>query len=240
MSQMLTAPHIIEPLAPRSWLVYNHSIEDIGTERFNVRDTERGLNMDFMSYANWHLAQKDSAALLDPATLLRHSETTLQIFFKHFAATGTRPKTLSYTGDTLTTVFEDEERFAWKDTGVNGTLTTRVEVLVMNETATWLSLSIIFLLIVILVVLIVSLQVVYPSSCMQHHIECLADVLVLVAGSDELLRLVHGRGVEGLEKSGLRTRLGWFRDKRGVTRWGLEVEDAEGIKWVERPGKMAA
>jgi hypothetical protein len=70
----------------------------------------------------------------------------------------------------------------------------------MNETATWFSLGIIFFL--ILSILILSLQVVYPSSCMQRHVECLADVLVMVAGSEELVRMVHERGVRVSEKWG--------------------------------------
>ena len=234
MSLILTAPHIITPLEPRSWLVYNKSLEDLGTERFNIRDTDRGLNMDFMSYANWHLADKDSAALLDPSTLFKYSEKTLQTFFKHFAATGQRPSSLSYTGKWQSTVYTDTElnMYTRKESEVNGTFTKRIEVLAMNETATWLSLAIILLLIIILVVLIILLQVAYPSSCMQQHVECLADVLVLIAGSDALLALLHERGVEGLKESSVKTRLGWFRDRRGVVRWGIEIEDAEGIEWV--------
>jgi hypothetical protein len=118
---------------------------------------------------------------------------------------------------------------------VNGTFSERIEILVMNETATWLSLAIIFLLIVILIILIVSLQIVYPSTSMQRHVECLADVLFMVAGSDSLLRLMHERGVEGLKKSDVITRLGWFRDRRGIVRWGIEIVDAEGLEWTDGP-----
>jgi hypothetical protein len=108
----------------------------------------------------------------------------------------------------------------------------------MNEVATWLSLGIIFILIVILSVLIVSLQVVYPTSCVQHHVECLADVLVMVAGSDELKRLMHEQGLEHLETCSVETRLGWFRDKRGVVRWGIEVVDGD-VEWLEGPKSSA-
>jgi hypothetical protein len=31
---------------------------------------------------------------------------------------------------------------------------------------------------------------------MQRHVECLADVLVMVAGSEELVRMVHERGAK--------------------------------------------
>lgn len=97
----------------------------------------------------------------------------------------------------------------------------------MNKVATWLSLTILFLLMIILITLIVALQVVYPSTSMLRHVECLADVLAMVAGSDELVRLVNEVGVEGMEKAGIKTRLGWFRDTRGVVRWGVEIVDGD-------------
>jgi hypothetical protein len=107
----------------------------------------------------------------------------------------------------------------------------------MNETATWLSLAIIFALIVILVVVIVALQTVYPSDSMQFRVECLADVLLMVAGSDEVVSMVHERGVEGMKQSGFMTRLGWFRDKSGVVRWGIEVVGGD-VEWVDGPEEL--
>jgi hypothetical protein len=210
MSQLLTAAHIVQPPTYSSWLVYNRSIENVASERYTIRDKDKGLNLDFMSYANFHLAQKDANALLDPETLLAYSEKTLQTFFKHFAATGE----WTYANFRKKAVYEDEgppleARF-------QGKITQRVEMLTLNETATWLSLAIILLLILILAVLIVALQIVYPISCMQHHVECLADVLVMVAGSDEFVEAVQdGRAGDGE----MRTRLGWFRDRRGVGGW---------------------
>jgi hypothetical protein len=233
---MLTAPHIANPLSTKSWIVYNGSLEDRENERFNIRDTDQGLNVDFMSYANWHLANKDSEALLNTTTLLHHSEKTLQTFFKHFAVSGT--VSINGLNGPEKTVYEDNSFAAFSGDTTNGTLSTRIEILAMNEVATWLSLGILFILIIILSVLIVSLQVVYPSSCMQRHVECLADVLVMVAGSDELKRLVHEQGVEGLEKCDVETRLGWFRDKRGVVRWGIEVVDGD-VEWLEGPESSA-
>jgi hypothetical protein len=212
-----------------SLLVFNGTIEDLSSERFSVRDSDRGLNMDFMSYSNFYLANKDPDALLDPDVLFRHSEKTFQTFFKHFVAKGAWPK-----GDGEGGMMAYEP-FMLNDDQLNGTISERIELLAMNETATWLSLGILFFLIIILVVLIVSLQIVYPSTSMQRPVECLADVLSMVAGSDTLVRLAHERGEEGLEKSGVMTRLGWFRDRRGVVRWGIEVVDAEGIEWLDGP-----
>jgi hypothetical protein len=212
-----------------SWLVYNRSIEDVSSERFSIRDTDKGLNMDFMSYSNYFLAKQDPTALLDPNTLFEQSEKTFQTFFKHFATTGR----WSYGSTNKRTVYNDAYGL-YRGEEVNGTLAQRIEVLAMNEVATWLSLAIIFLLIVILLVLIVSLQIVYPSSSMRHHVECLADVLLLVAGSDELLKIVH-EGVDRPENSAVSTQLGWFKDRRGTVRWGVEVVSAEGVEWLDGP-----
>jgi hypothetical protein len=228
-TQLLNAPHVIEPLLASSWLVHNGSIEDLTSERFAIRDLDKGLNMDFMSYANYYLANKDPTLLLDPEKLLQHSEKTFQTFFKHFAATGT---TTLGTGQTRSAVYDDSRRFLSEEDRINWTLSERIDILTMNETATWLSLAIIFALIVILVVVIVALQTVYSSDSMQFRVECLADVLLMVAGSDEVIRMVHERGVEGMKKSGVMTRLGWFRDKRGVVRWGIEVVGGN-VEWVD-------
>jgi hypothetical protein len=227
-SQLLTASHIIQPPTSSSWLVYNRSIEDLSSERFNIRDTDKGINMDFMSYANFHLANKDPTALLNSTALFEHSEKTFQTFFKHFAATGK----WNYGGVPKSTVYDDFS--SGRTDKLNGTLTERMEILTLNETATWLSLTIIFLLIIILVVLIVALQIVYPSTLMQHHVECLADVLLMVAGSDQFVSFVHENGIAGVRDSSVKTRLGWFRDKRGVVRWGIELADGD-VDWVDGP-----
>lgn len=229
MSQLLTAPHIVEPMKPRSWLVYNKSIEDVSNERFSIRDPNRGLNMDFMSYANFHLAGSNPTTLLNNTALFEYSEKTFQTFFKHFATKGK----WTYGGPAKSSVY-DNDYGPGSAEEVNGTFTERIEVLAMNETATWLSLGIIFVLIAIIIVLIISLQIIYPKDSMQHRVECLADILLMVAGSDEFVKLVHDRGVAGLEESDVKTKLGWFKDKRGVVRWGVEVADVD-VEWVDAP-----
>jgi hypothetical protein len=235
MSQLLTAPHIIQPETFSSWLVYNRSIEDVSSERFNIRDTDRGLNMDFMSYANFYLAGRNPSALLNSTALFEHSLNTFQTFFKHFAARGK----FTYINGLRSAVWREYINAGGTDyppERVNGTVTQRMEILTMNETATCISLAIIFLLIVILAILLFTLQIAYPRSCMQHPVECLADTLMIVAGSDEFVNLVHAQGVQGLEKIGMKTRLGWFRDRRGVVRWGIEVVDGD-VEWVDGPDK---
>ena len=197
--------------------------ENVEDESFNIRDTSLGINMDFMSYSTWFLAQKDSMALLDTATLFEHSQKVFQTFFQHYAG-----KTGWIDGERVAYVKAD------KDNGkrVDATTTVRIEVLAMVDSATWLCIAIIFALMVILITLIVTLRVAYPPSLMSQKVECLADMLSLIAGSDELLAHVEGKSDNELSQSGIRTRLGWFKDRLGVVRWGIEVESAE---WVERP-----
>ncbi|KAH7095344.1 hypothetical protein FB567DRAFT_512389 [Paraphoma chrysanthemicola] len=231
LTQLLNAPHLVLPQQYPNWLVYNGSVEDLSIERFAIRDLEHGLNMDFMSYANYYLADKDPALLLDPTRLLEHSQTTFQTFFKHFVTSGTTDKG---TGKVRSAVYDDVRSYSNRGNWTAWSMSERIEILTMNETATRLSLAIIFILIVILIVVFVALRTVYPSDSLQHRVECLADVLLMIAGSDEIVHMVHERGVDGIEKSGVMTKLGWFRDKRGVVRWGIELVGGD-VEWVDGP-----
>lgn len=227
---MLTAPNIIEPAYSSSSMVANHTIENLGAERFALRDTDKGTNMDYMSYANFVLADKNATALLNTTILRQHSERTFQTFFKHFATTAN----WTYGGPYADSQAVYEESSFDRTTGkFNGTVTERIEVLHMSKVATWLSVIILLLLMAILAVLIVGLRVVYPSTSMLRNVECLADVLAMVAGSDELVKLIDEIGIEGMKKAEVTTKLGWFRDKRGVTRWGVEVVN-KNVEWIGR------
>ncbi|KAJ8115377.1 hypothetical protein OPT61_g2973 [Boeremia exigua] len=232
LSQLLTAPNIVVPDYASSMMVFNQTLENLDAERFTLRDNDKGTNMDFMSYSNFVLSNKNATALLDPATSRKHSEQTFQTFFKHFATTAN----WTYGGPLSVSraAYEDIGAFDRTSERFQRTITERIEILSMNEVATWLSLTILFLLMAILVTLIVAFQTIYPRTSMLRHVECLADVLAMVAGSDELVRLVNEIGVEGMEKAGIKTRLGWFRDKRGVVRWGVEVVN-ENVSWVDGP-----
>ncbi|KAF3042745.1 hypothetical protein E8E12_009756 [Didymella heteroderae] len=235
MSQLLTAPHIVEPQMRSSMMVANHTIENLAAERFAIRDTDKGTNTDYMSYANFVLANKDPTALLNTTLLQKYSEKTFQTFFKHFVTSAN----WTYGGEASMSraAYEELSGYQQQNEKFDGVVTERIEVLSMNKVATWLSLTILFLLMIILVIIIVALQVAYPRTSMLRQVECLADVLAMVAGSDELVRWVNDVGVEGMERAGIKTRLGWFRDKRGIVRWGVEVVDGC-VEWVDRPEKQ--
>jgi len=53
----------------------------------------------------------------------------------------------------------------------------------------------------------------------------MADVLVLVAGSEQLLQLIKQKGVDELmAEDAIHTRLGWFRDDDGSVRWRIDIQ----------------
>jgi hypothetical protein len=121
---------------------------------------------------------------------------------------------------------------------VNVTISEPIEVLAMTQRATWLCLGILFVLMPILVILIVSLKIAYPRTILQHKIECLADVIAMVEGSENLLACTQQYDAQNLRKSAIKTRPGWFRNNRtGVTRWGIEVHGTNDVEWVEKPEK---
>jgi hypothetical protein len=183
--------------------------------------------MDFMSYANLFQANMDPLALLDPATLEKYSQRTFQTFFQHFAS-----KTKWIDGQSM--VYKDAPDDRAGEFEV--TTTQRIETLTMVASATWLSLAIIFILVIILSICIVTLKIVYPHSIMRNNIECIADVLVLIEGSEALLQCAERHDANMLTDNGLRTRLGWFKDREGVVRYGVEIVDAPGVEWIEKPG----
>jgi len=203
--------------------------ENLDDQRFNIRDPTRGLNVDFMSYSNYILANQDALALLDANTLLNHSQFTFQTFFQHFASQ---------------TKWTDGQFMALQEMGkddktekIQTTVSQRIEVLKMISSATWLTVVILVLLMIILTTLMISLKVFYPPTTLQSNIECLADAMAMIAGSDELLERVQRYEMEELKRSELETRLGWFRDRRGHVRWGVEFTDALEIEWLEKPTK---
>lgn len=96
----------------------------------------------------------------------------------------------------------------------------------MNAVAVWLSLSLLMWL-TITAMVVAALQRWYFGD-LRRNVQSIADVMVLIAGSDRLLSLVQEIGVEELMKSDVKTRLGWFLGSDGRLRWGIEVaEDGE-------------
>ncbi|KNG48318.1 hypothetical protein TW65_05227 [Stemphylium lycopersici] len=110
-------------------------------------------------------------------------------------------------GSTTKRAYEADPDNDFQKDAADTTFTDRTKVFAMNETATSLSFAIILVLIFILIALIISLEVVYPSHCPQRNVECLADVLAIIAGSDRLIELIQKNVIENLEKSDAKTKL---------------------------------
>lgn len=224
---------------------------------FNFRDPGSGFNADFMTYAMYVQANKSAEALLDPDTHDRLAKKTFQTFFQHFTSSQINesrvyqplnallPDDLGPVADLKDTGTTDDpgrseivalsasqysHRFQMNSTTNSSTIatvSTPVEVLEMNPAAVWLSISILVCLICIMIV-VLAVQHVHFAGLIRN-VDTLADALILIAGSDNLLRLVRERGPEALSRStDVLTQLAWFSDSRGEVRWGVEIVDSQG------------
>lgn len=208
---------------------------------FNMRDNSTGLNVDFMSYAALAQVGYDPVALLKSDTLIGATQRIFSIFFQSYASSTVSLQKGSWafqpigSGLKLTEPIPNEalhqppskfEDFPLRNTErtVIGTLYTQTEILQMNAVAFWVSISIMIWLIVA-ITSFAAMQRRYLGG-MQRNIECIADVLVLVAGSERLLRFVQEKGIDAIiEDDDTLTRLDWFKDLDGTMRWRIELAE---------------
>lgn len=225
-------------------------MEPLYDNSFVMRDREIGMNMDLMTYSMYSLAKKDPQALLDYATLVAHADQTFQTFFQHFISHGLSLDQggLGYQriGDNSTDMLGapvtrdgralPQREYVERNTNrtVEVLVSRRIQVLHLNSIATYLSVAIIIWLVGTTAV-VSCLQRKYTNP-MIRDVQLIADVLVLVAGSDQLMRLVEERGV-GLKKANdVKAMLGWFKGRDGEGRWGIEVVGgSEAVEWVDAP-----
>ncbi|CBX98470.1 hypothetical protein LEMA_P098790.1 [Plenodomus lingam JN3] len=196
--------------------------ENFQDERYNIRDRQLGLNMDFMSYSNYVQVNRDNRALLDSDTMFNVSRRTFQTFFQHYASR---------------TRWIDGNLIAYDQVEPNGdfqmpvVMSQRIEVLALSEIATWLCVAILVVIIAVLFVLIISLKFLYPHTLLRRNVRCLADAISMVYESEHFVEQVVRQGPEQLAKSGLKTKLAWFRNRNGKVTWGIEVVD-DGVEWI--------
>ena len=216
---------------------------------FNMRDNSTGLNVDFMSYAALAQVGNDPEALLNSDDLIRATQKIFSMFFQHYVSGTVSLESGGWAYQTIgsdlkltepipnkalhqpPSKFED---FPLRNTErtVTATLYTQTEVLQMNAVAFWVSIGIMIWLIVVITIFAAT-QRRYLGG-MQRNIECVADVLVLVAGSERLLQVIQEEGVDAMVKDDdILTRLGWFRDPDGTMRWRIEL--VEGQEEQTRP-----
>lgn len=243
-----------------------YQTENLQDMTFNIRDQTQGLNLDFMTYSMYTLANKDPEALLDLATFKILAEKTFSTFFQHYVSSNVSMDSGSWAYQTINASLpadlgpgidihtgngsESQEPLQFpSNTSRTATVqvSRRVELLQMNAAAVWLSVAILIWLIATTVI-IAAAQRRYSRSLIRN-VECVADVLVLIAGSENLLRVVQEKGFEGLKRDGdqLMTRLGWFEGSDGEVRWGVEVVGrdysdrsggyVDGVTWVSGPNQ---
>lgn len=214
--------------------------EALSDVTFNFRDTDQGLDLDLMTYSMYSMADKDPEALLDPAIMADLANKTFSTFFQHFVSTN-RSETGSWTyqrindtlPDNLGQILDDDgsvsanQTVSYPISQSNHTadvlVSTPVEMLRMGRVAVWLSVVVL----VWLIVTVVFITVVHRNQLkrLNRNVECAADVLVLVSGSERLLQLVRENGIEAVAKGDDRfvAKLGWFEGSDGEVRWGVEV-----------------
>lgn len=225
----------------------NYTHENFDDKVFNIRTNESGLNLDFMSYASYLHAGRDADALLDYGTLLNQTQHTFSTFFQHYVSSSVSIESGGWAyqpiGAQLIDIGPPAQGFTPNQKGsgrdyphlntdrtANVSVSVRAEVIRMNPVATWLSIGILIWLTTTTLILTV-VQRRYLGS-MIRNVESIADVLVLIAGSSKLLKLVRERGVEKLKSDrDIYTRLGWFTGEDGRRRWGIEVVERD----VETP-----
>lgn len=215
--------------------------EDLDDQAFNIRDIEKGLNLDFMTCSMYMKAKQDPTTLTNVSALEDFAQETFSTLFQHFVSSNVSLMTGSWAYQPINATLPAElgavDTYVNKDHRENANysiphsqtnrtatiqVSTPIEVLEVNAAAVWLSTAIILWLIVTTII-VGALQRRYLRN-LNRNIDCLGDVLVLVAGSDRLLRLVNERGPSGLDgEKGTLTKLGWFEDERGQQRWGVEV-----------------
>jgi hypothetical protein len=226
----------------------NDRIED---KVFNMRDNRTGMNADFMSYATYAQVGFDPDAMLDPQIFLKTSQRIFSTFFQHFVNSKISHETGSWAYQPLDAVLDANPPMSGQavpltpngteaprfqdvpsrvtDRIAQATLSTRVEVLRINPVAFWISTSILVWIIITLVVF-TAMQRRYLGS-MQRNTECIADVLVLIAGSERLLTVIKEKGIDTiLKEDNISTRLGWFRDPDGTMRWRVELVEQEQVQ----------
>ncbi|KAK5095423.1 hypothetical protein LTR70_003587 [Exophiala xenobiotica] len=213
-------------------------LDDCGAENLEDRNFNTrlpGLDVDYMTYSMLSLAQNDTTR-------------TFSTFFQHFAsmdvaldgdggwvyqkANATLPADL---GEPTSVAIDSAAPKAMVDgsgahsilsqsTNATTTISTErpIEILRMSPLAVGLCLGIlIWLVVTCLLVLILKKRYFSP---LLRKVESVADIAVLVAGSERLLRFAEEKGPIALQADKtFKTRLGWFRTSAGEVRWGIEL-----------------
>lgn len=206
--------------------------ESLDDQTFNIRLP--GLNLDYMSYSMFSLVDFDPTALLERVVLEKTAQQVFSTFFQHYASTSVATTTGGWAfqklDERLPPDLTDVEDRSMVDPPANpraGEVVSvevlqPVEVLQMSRVAAAIALAILFWL------LVTTVALTYRSrnykARLRWRIESIADVLMMVSGSERLIQLVKDKGLrETKDDPDAREILGEFTTEGGTTRWGIEL-----------------
>ncbi|OTA99510.1 hypothetical protein M426DRAFT_67631 [Hypoxylon sp. CI-4A] len=213
-------------------LSYTTASEDISDQTFNIR--QPGLNADLMTYSMLSLVDYNHDALLDPETLERTAQKAFSALFQNFASNNVSFETGGYVfqppsealPSDLDTIYSKRDDASSSADTVTLDVSRPVELLKMSKPAAWICMVILGYLIVVSVVLTVASRA--YTKMLLRKINSLADVVVLMAGSEKLLQLAREKSLDELQRDhNIKARLGWFTGADGQARWGIELVGEE-------------
>ena len=226
--------------------------DNVAKPRYLIHDPVTGLDMDIMTYAVYKLADGNRTSLSDPSIFASLVDKVFQTLFQHFISENASLDAPSWgyepvgaqteaLGDRM--IYDSSAGKMQKGASMQffqsnpGSIVwiqgaKEVEELRMSPVAVWLTILVLsFLIVFIVTTAIVSRKYLKP---LERNVECLADIIVLLARSEWFMKKVEEKGVDGLKEDDiLRTRLGWFKTGNGETRWGIELV-VHGVEWVDK------
>ncbi|KAI0420768.1 hypothetical protein F5X98DRAFT_391488 [Xylaria grammica] len=232
LNGLLRAADIRKQIIPGNFFFVD-STENVRDETFTIRDP--GLNVDLMSYSMLSLVGNDHRALLDPGTLERTAKETFTVLFQHFANYKVSLDRGGYVYQSLTEELGDIGPSLLPNNTpppippnlpryIDLQISHPVELLRVSMPAIWVCLVILaYLLPTCVAIAIASREY---NKLLPKNINSIADVAVLVAGSERLLTLARENSTEDSKHNPISTAtLGWFRDDCGELRLGIEHPD---------------
>ncbi|KEF53489.1 uncharacterized protein A1O9_10464 [Exophiala aquamarina CBS 119918] len=230
---------------PRSGYQDTETLDD---QTFNIR--KQGLNLDYMSYSMLSLVGFDPTALLNPTTMERTAQQVFSTFFQHFASSSVTTAQGGWAfqklDERLPADLTDVEDQSTVDPPANpraGELVSvevvqPVEVLKMSRVAATIALA------VLLWLLVSTLALAWRSRTykarLRWRVETIADVLLMVAGSERLLGMLKAKDMVKTKVDPHATAmLADFTTKDRNLRWGIELATADVTKDTRRESAPA-
>ena len=174
--------------------------EDLTDRTFNFR--LKGLNVDYVSYAMFSLAQRNPTALLDPSTLQNFSNIVFSTFFQNYASTNVTvneggrvfqhigaslpaglPPIVNISGGGLSS-YQDTNVPSYINKTIEAVIHTKVEQLIMSPAAVILCLTILVFL--ACTTILVYLPYAAYFKALPRDVDTLASVLAFVYDSPRL------------------------------------------------------